>query len=239
MFTNKILWSHFHLHSVSLIESVDTELLHGVPLVSYQILITCHQQVTVYHGLDTKVKANPYAIFMHVLILFWNLLLATKVIANLSMPMSILVTRLLSVIVFSMAYVMGDGLSSDKMCGHFLGYSQVNWLSRVCNISFANSDNLQYNCEHISMYYLQQKSNKALKLFGLKEFQVDDTIPPENMVKKLQQGWNQSYHVCHIICITQHSVKFGLEAILMELLLQHQQILCMHIVMVYSFMLSK
>jgi len=27
-----------------------------------------------------------------------------------------------------------------------------------------------------------------LKLFGLKEFQVDDTIPPENTVKKLQQS---------------------------------------------------
>ncbi len=74
---------------------------------------------------------------------------------------------------------MGDGLSSDKMCGHFLGYSQVNRLSRVCDISFINSDNPQCNCEHISMYYLQQKSNKALKLFGLKEFQVNDTIPPE------------------------------------------------------------
>ena len=87
-----------------------------------------------------------------------------------------------------MAYVVGDGHSSDKMCGHFLGYSQVHQLSRVCNVSFANSDNPHYNCEQISMYYLQQKSNKALKLFGLKEFQVNDAIPPENTIKKLQQS---------------------------------------------------
>ncbi len=87
-----------------------------------------------------------------------------------------------------MAYVMGDGLSSNKMCGRFLGYSQVHQLSRVCNVSFANSDNPHYNCERISMYYLQRKSNKALKLFGLKEFQVNDAIPPENTIKKLQQS---------------------------------------------------
>jgi len=87
-----------------------------------------------------------------------------------------------------MAYVMGDGLSSDKMCGRFLGYSQVHRLSRVCDVSFENSDNPQHNCERISMYYLQRKSNKALKLFGLKEFQVNDAIPAENTVKKLQQS---------------------------------------------------
>jgi len=56
---------------------------------------------------------------------------------------------------FFMTYVMGDGLSSDKMCGRFLGYSQVHQLSRVCDVSFENSDNPQHNCEHISMYYLQ------------------------------------------------------------------------------------
>jgi len=38
------------------------------------------------------------------------------------------------------------------------------------------------------MYSLQQKSNKALKLFGLKEFVATDTIPHPSTVKKLQRS---------------------------------------------------
>jgi len=87
-----------------------------------------------------------------------------------------------------MAYVMGDGLSSDKMCGRFLGNSQVNRLSRVCNVSFTDSDDPHCNCEHISMHFLQRKSNKALKLFGLKEFTDNDRVPPPNTIKKLQMN---------------------------------------------------
>jgi len=87
---------------------------------------------------------------------------------------------------FPLTYVMGDGLSSDKMCGRFLGYSKVNRLSRVCNVSFEDSDNPDFCCKQISMHWLQQKSNKALKLFGLKEFSTNDTVPHPNMFKTLQ-----------------------------------------------------
>ena len=38
------------------------------------------------------------------------------------------------------------------------------------------------------MYLLQQKSNKALKLFGLKEFVMTDTIPHPSTLKKLQRN---------------------------------------------------
>ena len=87
-----------------------------------------------------------------------------------------------------LAYVMGDGLSSDKMCGHFLGYSNVSRLSRVCNISFVDADNPECHCERISMHWLQRKSNKALKLFGLKKFTTNDNIPPAHLLKKLQRS---------------------------------------------------
>jgi len=87
-----------------------------------------------------------------------------------------------------LAYVMGDGLSSDKMCGRFLGYSNVNRLSRVCNVSFAESDDPECNCERMSMNWLQRKSNKALKLFGLKAFMVTDNIPHSSVLKKLQRN---------------------------------------------------
>jgi len=103
-------------------------------------------------------------------------------------------------IFFPLAYVMGDGLSSDKMCGRFLGYSKVNRLSRVCNVSFEDSDNPDFCCKQISMHWLQRKSNKALKLFGLKEFLDTDTIPHPNMFKTLQQRSKRelselSYHM--------------------------------------------
>jgi len=89
---------------------------------------------------------------------------------------------------FPVAYVMGDGLSSNKMCGHFLGYSNVARLSRVCNVSYADSDNPKCNCQRLSMHWLQQKSNKALKPFGLKQFSTNDNIPHPNTIKKLQQN---------------------------------------------------
>jgi len=50
------------------------------------------------------------------------------------------------------------------------------------------SDNPECNCERISMYMLQRKSNKALKLFGLKEFTMSDIVPPANQVRKLQRN---------------------------------------------------
>ena len=83
---------------------------------------------------------------------------------------------------------MGDGLSSDKMCGQFLGYSNVNRLSRVCDVTFTDSDNPQCDCKCISMHFLQRKSNKALKLFGLKDFMENDEVPPPNMLNKLKKN---------------------------------------------------
>jgi len=101
---------------------------------------------------------------------------------------------------FPVAYVMGDGLSSDKMCGRYLGYSNVKRLSRVCDISYEDSDNPECNCQRVSMHLLQRKSNKALKLFGLKEYSTHDNIPEWNKIKKLQQNVKnelsqQSHHM--------------------------------------------
>jgi len=58
-------------------------------------------------------------------------------------------------IFFPAAYVMGDGLSSNNLCGCFLGYSNVNQISRVCNVSFDESDDPECSCECISMHWLQ------------------------------------------------------------------------------------
>jgi len=98
MFTNKILWSLFHSHSVFSIESADTKQLHSKQLVNYLILIIFHLQATAYHVLDTKVKVGQYTIFMKIL---WNLLLATKEIKIQFTPTFVFVTKLLCVAVFS------------------------------------------------------------------------------------------------------------------------------------------
>ena len=82
---------------------------------------------------------------------------------------------------------MGDGLSSDKMCGRFSGYSNVSQISRVCNASFCDADNPECDCQRISMHYLQRKSNKALKLFGLKDFCANDTIPHPSTIKNCKE----------------------------------------------------
>ena len=38
------------------------------------------------------------------------------------------------------------------------------------------------------MHFLQQKSNKALKLFGLKEFMENNKVPLPNMLNKLKKN---------------------------------------------------
>jgi len=83
---------------------------------------------------------------------------------------------------------MGDGLSSDEICGQFLGYSNVNRVSRVCDALYLDSDNPECNCQRLSMHWFQQKSNKALKPFGLKEFCTNNNIPHPNTIKKLQRN---------------------------------------------------
>jgi len=135
-----------------------------------------------------------------------------------------------------MAYVMGDGLSSDKMCGRFLAYSKVNRLSWICDVSFIDSDDPQCDCKCISMHFLQWKSNKALKLFGLKDFMENDEVPPLNMLNKLKLMLKKNCLSCLITCITLHIAKFGLVVIQKGLLQQHLQISCMHIVMEYLYM---
>jgi len=50
---------------------------------------------------------------------------------------------------------MGDGLSSDKMCGRFLGYLNIKRLSRVCDVTFIDSDDPKCDCKRISMHFLQ------------------------------------------------------------------------------------
>jgi len=69
-----------------------------------------------------------------------------------------------------------------------LGYSNVNRLSRVCDVSFTDSDDPKCDCRRVSMHFLQRKNNKALKLFGLKDFMENDEVPPHNMLNKLKKN---------------------------------------------------
>jgi len=62
----------------------------------------------------------------------------------------------------------------------------------------------------ISMHWLQQKSNKALKLFGLIDFMATDNIPHPTTLKRLQQNVKLElpkllHHIINLL-----STKYGL-----------------------------
>jgi len=52
---------------------------------------------------------------------------------------------------FPAAHVIGDGLSSNNMCGCFLGYSNVIKIGTVCIVSFDESDDSESSWECIWM----------------------------------------------------------------------------------------
>ena len=225
MFTSKIPWNHFHLHSVSLIDSVDTELLHGVHLVSYQTLITCHQQVTVYHGVDTKVKADRYVTSMPVLMSFWNPFSVTKVIQKLSMLISILVTRLLFVVVFSPWHMWWVMVLAPIRCVaiFWVILKFIDWAEFVMFLLLT----LIIHITIVSEYQCITYNERAIKLWSFlvwKNSRLTMQFLQKIQLKNYNKVWNPNYHVYHITCTTLHSIRSGLEAIPMASLPQHQQI---------------
>jgi len=68
---------------------------------------------------------------------------------------------------FPLAFVIGDGLSGDQLCGRYKNYSpNIARLSRTCNVSFHESDNPNWQCQFLKMEELQSVSIRALELHG-------------------------------------------------------------------------
>jgi len=68
---------------------------------------------------------------------------------------------------FLLAFVIGDGLSGDQLCGHYKNYSpNVARLSCTCNVTFNELDNPDWQCQFLKMNDLQTISIRALGLHG-------------------------------------------------------------------------
>jgi len=108
---------------------------HGIHLDLFQILRTCPLQHCVSQGGYIR-KSQSICNFHKCLEVILNPLTFNQGTTNPIHTMFVLETRFaLCHIFFAAAYVMSDGLSSDKMCSKFLGYSNVNQLSRIFNVS--------------------------------------------------------------------------------------------------------
>ncbi len=68
---------------------------------------------------------------------------------------------------FPLAFVIGNGLSGDQLCGCYKNYSpNVARLSCTCNVTFNESDNPSWQCQFLKMQELQPVSIRALELHG-------------------------------------------------------------------------
>ncbi len=86
-----------------------------------------------------------------------------------------------------MAYLMGDSLSNNKMCGHFLSYSNVQQICRACDVKLECCDDVHQKCNYLSMTSLQKVSNRAMKLFDLQEWNDNDDNVPCTPTQLLRQ----------------------------------------------------
>ena len=67
-----------------------------------------------------------------------------------------------------MAFVIGDGLSGDQLCGHYKNYSpNMARTSQTCDVPFQECDNPDWKCKFLKMEQLQSISIWVLELSGL------------------------------------------------------------------------
>jgi len=53
---------------------------------------------------------------------------------------------------FPVAFIIGDALSGDQLCGHYRNYSpNVIHLSQCCDVTFNESDNVKWQCHYLYM----------------------------------------------------------------------------------------
>ncbi len=89
-------------------------------------------------------------------------------------------------IFFPLAFVIGDALSSDRMCGRYQAYS-VPRMCRACDVPYSECDNTEYQCTYFKMKNLQKVATEALKLYGLEPYSSQDSIPHRKDVPMLQR----------------------------------------------------
>jgi len=190
MCIKEILWSHFHLHSVYSIKSADIKLLLGLCLDIFLIQYLVNISLATHYVSRGEFigKSQSCQNFHTCLEVLLNPLIgdqgkSTPIYVNVCFGNKVVLCQ----VFFPVAYVMGDSLSSDKMCGQFLVLSNVNKVSRVCHVFYLDSDNFECNCQRLSMHWLQQKSIKALKYFRLHELCTKNNVPIQIYLKSCKE----------------------------------------------------
>jgi len=89
---------------------------------------------------------------------------------------------------FPLAFVIGNGLSGDQLCGCYKNYSlNIARLSCTCNVSFNESDNPNWQCQCIKMEELQSISIRALELQGFILNKEVDQLPINEKMYEMSQ----------------------------------------------------
>ena len=71
---------------------------------------------------------------------------------------------------FPVAFIIGDALSGDQLCGWYRNYSpNVIHLSRCCDVHFTESSNTNWKCQYLYMSDVQERCLKAMQLCDLIE----------------------------------------------------------------------
>ena len=63
--------------------------------------------------------------------------------------------------VFSFAFMIGDSLSQDRMCGCYLAYANIPRLCCACNVTLEESENPNHDCNFL-IWMTSIKSAKKL-----------------------------------------------------------------------------
>jgi len=97
---------------------------------------------------------------------------------------------------FPLVFVIGDALSGDQLCGRYKNYlDKVQHLSHCCDIPFTESDNLNCQCEYLSMTEIQEKCHWSMAFYKLipsnRELTIMETIEEENIVNDIMVNLQQ------------------------------------------------
>ena len=99
---------------------------------------------------------------------------------------------------FPLAFVIGDGLSGDQLCGRYKNYSHhVARLSRACDVSFDYSNKPDWVCNYLKMSALQELSIRALELSGFIVNENDDAIPNFQRQVQLNEHFGKLKKLAH------------------------------------------
>jgi len=91
---------------------------------------------------------------------------------------------------FPLAFVIGDALSGDQLCGRYKNYSdKVQRLSRCCDVPFIESDNLNRQCVYLRMSEIQEKCHRSMAFYKLipsgRELTVMEMSEEEDIVNDI------------------------------------------------------